>query len=175
MGADRDELLVALTDLRRRLRHRRPVELDVHLSGLGVGDTEIDPAVPVAIRVVLEAVPDGVTVTGTIRARWTGPCNLCLDPVGGDLEVDVQELYADTPDPASDDDVYELGREDIDLRPLVSDALLLGLPMLATCPYGGVGRCPRAPDLAVADDDDGEAAEPAGDPRWAALDELDFD
>lgn len=150
------------------------------MEGLGVSDTEVDPEHPVRVRVHLEAVPDGVTVTGVVSATWRGPCHLCLDPVSGELEAEVQELYSDTP---QDEEVYQLDQAEIDLRPLVSDALLLELPLLARCPFGGVGVCARAPELVEEVDEDHPSADtsgsaddrPRGDPRWAALDQLDFD
>lgn len=171
----RNDLLVPLTDLRRKLHQRRPVTIATRLAGLTVSDTSVDPASAVVVDVSLEAVSDGVTATGSVSARWIGPCNLCLDEVFGDVLAEVQEVFSDA---TADDDVYPIGREDVDLFPMVSDALLLELPLLAKCPNGGVGVCDRAPDLA--EDKEGEevvAESEAGlaDPRWAALDALTFD
>ncbi len=143
------------------------------LEGLQVSDTAIDHEEPVRVSVVLEAVADGVTVTGEVSARWRGPCHLCLDEVTGPLVAHVQELYSDQP---TDEEVYQLDRENIDLTPMVSDALLLELPLLARCPYGGVGRCERAPDLVEPDDSEDVApVEAPRDPRWSALDDVEFD
>ena len=169
-----DDLKVPLGNLRRQLRTPRHVELSATIDSRRVSDTEIDPTVPVEVSVTLEAVPDGVTVTGSLDARWRGECNLCLEQVGGELHADVQEVFEDAP---SDEDVYRLHHEYVDLTPMVSDALLLELPLLAKCPFGGVGECERAPDLADPDESEEqpEEAEPKGDPRWAALDELTFD
>ena len=145
----------------------------------------VDPATPVQVDVDLEAVPDGVTVTGAITARWSGPCHLCLDEVSGDLVVNVQEVFSDVV--GGEDDLYPLGREDLDLGPMVSDVLLLELPLLARCPFGGAGVCDRAPELAAFGQQGraGDASEPVAEPvperteladqRWAALDALRFE
>jgi len=166
-----EDLKVPLTDLRRRPRAKRAISLSTHIDGLRVSDTEIDPLAPVEIDATLEALPEGVAVTGHIAARWVGPCHLCLLSVGGRLDVDVHELYADDP---MDEEVYRLHREYVDLAPLVGDALQLELPLFARCPNGGVGLCESAPDLGVLD----EAADPerpGRDPRWNVLDNLSFE
>jgi len=151
------------------------VTIATRLHGLTVSDTSVDSESDVVVDVSLEAVSDGVTATGSVSARWVGPCHLCLDEVSGDVVAEVQEVFSDAP---TDDDVYPIGREDVDLLPMVSDALLLELPLLAKCPHGGVGACERAPDLAEGDDDEEAADEPESelaDPRWSALDALTFD
>ncbi|MCP4963554.1 MAG: hypothetical protein GY925_30335 [Actinomycetia bacterium] len=173
---DRDEhpLRVPLNDLRSRPRNPRPVSLEVVVEGLAVGDARVDQRRPVAVAVDLESAAEGVTVAGTIEARWIGSCNLCLNDVEGDLLARVNELYADEP---LDEETYKLDHEYIDLEPLVSDAILLELPMLVRCPFGGIGLCERVPEqLANADmSDEHTAAEPVTDPRWAVLEGLTFD
>ena len=170
----RNDLLIPLTDLRRKLRQRRPITIATRLEGLTVSDTSVDPGSDVVVDVLLEAVTNCVTATGSVSARWVGPCHLCIDEVSGAVVAEVQEVFSDTP---SDDDLYPIGREDVDLLPMVSDALLLELPLLAKCPHGGVGVCERAPDLAVDDDEEDVASADAevADPRWAALDALKFE
>ena len=176
-GPQRSEFSVPLHDLRRFTHSRREVVLEAPLDGVTVADTTLDTTVPVAVSVVVESVADGVTATGVVRGRWHGACNLCLDDVGGELEAQVSELFADRP---VDEDTYRLDADHVDLEPMVRDALLLELPLLARCPFGGVGSCDRVPSQLDAhpDDDDteGDAAEASelADPRWAALDALDF-
>ena len=138
----RNDLLIPLTDLRRRLRQPRPISVNTRLEGLTVSDTSVDSATEVSVTVTLEAVADGVTATGSVSARWVGPCHLCLDEVSGDVVAEVQEVFSDNP---TDDDVYPIGREDVDLLPMVSDALLLELPLLAKCPHGGVAARATGP------------------------------
>ena len=173
----RSEFCVPLHDLRRFTHQRREVQLTAPLEGLSVADTSLDAAEPVSVDVTLESVADGVTATGTVAGRWRGPCNLCLIEVGGTLDASVSEVFADRP---VDEDTYRLDRDHFDLEPMVRDALMLELPLLARCPNGGVGSCANVPaELEPADDGSEEAdiadpEEQLADPRWAALDALDF-
>lgn len=172
---NRSELCVPLHDLRRFTQQRREVQLEAPVEEFSVSDTTLAAGVPVSVRVTLESVADGVTVTGTVGGRWIGPCNLCLDEVGGQLTAEVSEVFTDRP---IDEDAYPLAPDHIDLEPMIRDALLLELPLLARCPNGGVGVCERAPAQLARDgvDDDGDAVTEStlADPRWAALDALDF-
>ena len=164
-------LRVPLTDLRRRLNKRRVVEMSTHVDGVRVRDTEVASTAPVEVAVTLEAVSDGVTVTGRIEATWRGPCHLCLVEVEGPLLADVNELYADR---SGDDEVYLLHAEYVDLEPLVSDALRLELPLITQCPNGGVGVCAIAPEILTSSGNAQSQQQPVADPRWAALDTMTF-
>ena len=63
-----------------------PSDLGVALIGVQEGsDVELD------LR--LEAVHEGILVSGTANVEVTGECGRCLDPLAYDLEVNVQELF----------------------------------------------------------------------------------
>ncbi len=159
---------IPLTDLRRGLNRRRGFTGRTRAEGLRVGDTTVPPEVDVVLDLVLESVHEGVMVTGTVSGEWRGPCNLCLRPLEGPLVAEVAELFADEP---VEGETYAVGREFLDTTEMIRDSLLLALPVLARCPFGGVGRCPNAPDMGT--DDTGGSPE-VRDPRWAALDQLRF-
>lgn len=177
-----DDLKVPLHDLRKRPRSRRTVHLEAAVQRVEISDSRVDPETPVVIDIEVESVAEGVTVAGTIGATWLGQCNLCLDQVSGDLAAHVNELFAEQP---LDEETYQLDQTYIDLAPMVNDALMLELPIVVRCPFGGLGECDRVPpELAAAAleslDDSGEDSGDApdrrlADPRWAALDALDFD
>src|SRR4051812_46846163 len=68
-----------------------PADLGVEMVGVPEGtDIELD------FR--LEAVMEGVLISGTAHASLSGECARCLDPVTLPIEVDFQELfvYSDT-------------------------------------------------------------------------------
>jgi len=67
-------------------RRGRLEELQVVASRVPAG-TEVD------LEVVLHAIAGGVEVVGTVRAPWVGSCRRCLRDVGGELCVEVRELY----------------------------------------------------------------------------------
>jgi uncharacterized protein len=122
----------------------------------------------------LEAVSEGVLVTGTVSAPVQGECGRCLDPVDDTLVVDVCELFAYpdslTTDTTEEDEVHRVLDDLIDLEPVVRDDVVLALPRTALCRPDCAGLCSecgqRLDDL------------PAGhrheviDPRWAALSNL---
>lgn len=147
-----------------------PADLAVELVGVPTGsELELD------LR--LEAVMEGVLVTGTVRAPFAGECARCLDPASGELEAEIQELYAypddgDAP-PAGepgDEETYRLEGDLLDLEPAVRDAVVIALPLAPLCQDDCPGLCPdcgaRLADAGPEHGHDG------ADPRWAALERL---
>ena len=175
-----------------RLDPRAPFVLDVHDLGrragtqrelsrtdpapadLGIEVLSVPEGSPVELALRLEAVMDGVLVTGEARAALEGECVRCLEPIHDELDVDFQELYLydDTRDAASvgeegDDDVSMLHGELLDLEPVLRDAVVLALPFLPLCQDDCPGLCPEC-GARLADDPDHHHDDPI-DPRWAGL------
>jgi|SRR5271165_1690076 len=121
---------------------------------------------PLLADVVLESVLGGVSVTGTVVAPWVGECRRCLAPASGQLRLAVRELYTVGGD---GDDTYPLVEDEVDLEPLVHDAVLLELPPAPLCRPDCRGLCPAC----GANRNEAECGcEPSRDPRWGALDVL---
>jgi uncharacterized protein len=145
---------------------------------LKITSSRVPHGADVAVDVVLEASDGGIVASGTVRAPWVGECRRCLCEVGGELVVQVRELYEDRPayddDPAAEaemgEETYPLADEILDLLPLARDAVLLHLPQAPLCRSDCAGLCPTC----GADLNDGPCAcpPPAADSRWAALDAL---
>lgn len=120
----------------------------------------------------LESVMEGVLVSGTARAPLAGECVRCLDAIGGEITVDIQELYA-YPDrvlaEGADADEEERTVEDdlVDLEPALRDAVVLALPQSPVCREDCPGLCPEC-GARLADDPE-HGHEETTDPRWAAL------
>jgi uncharacterized protein len=168
-----DPLLVDVAQLRQRTGNTTPFNDVVVLEGLVVGDTSVVDS-RVEIELTLEAIVEGVSVGGQLSVAAVSPCRRCLEEVALDLAVDVIEVFETDHEPG---DTYPLGRDEtIDLRPMVRDAVLLALPQLVLCGEECVGPDPeRFPTSAPSASEAVEGAAPTGDPRWAALDDLDFD
>ncbi len=140
-----------------------PADLGVEMVGVPSGaEIELD------FR--LEAVMEGVLVSGTARAPLSGECARCLDPLTSSIEVEYQELYvySDTRSGESaDEDERRLEADFIDLEPVVRDAMVLALPLSPLCGDDCPGLCSvcgvRLADAEPDHDHD------AVDPRWAAL------
>jgi uncharacterized protein len=119
------------------------------------------------VLVGLEAIPEGVVADGRISAPWRAECRRCLAEVTGRVDVEFRELFERSP---REGETYALGHEEIDLDPLIREAVLLALPLAPLCEAGCQGMCP----ICGANLNEGPCGcPPAGrDPRWAALDDL---
>jgi uncharacterized protein len=172
--AARSPHLVGITELRRRPGTQRPVLIAAPLPDLATSVAQVAPGSDVVLEGVLEAVEGGITLTGSVRAEWTAECRRCLEDVEGSIDVEVSEVFETRPTPG---ETYPIDGDDVDLEPVVRDAVLLDLPLAPLCREDCRGPAPEAfparlPDEPQPDGAADEAAEPPRDPRWAALDVL---
>ena len=147
-----------------------PAELGIEVLGVPEGS-------PVDLDLRLEAVMEGVLVTGTASADLEGECARCLEPIEDHITIDVQELflYDDTRDATEhgDDEETDVRRTEgdlIDLEPVLRDAVVLALPFQPLCQDDCPGLCAEC-GARLADDPDHRHDAPV-DPRWAALQDL---
>lgn len=145
-----------------------PLRIGVELIAIEVG-------APISLDLRLESVSEGVLVTGTASAPTAGECSRCLQPITGEVEIDLTELFA-YPDSATDetteaDEIPRVGLdrngETVDLEQPIIDAVGLVLPFSPVCRPDCQGLCPEC-GIAL------DAAEPGHqhddiDPRWAKL------
>ena len=143
-------------------------------ADLGIEVLRVPEGSPIEFDLRLEAVMEGVLVTGTARAALDGECVRCLEPVHDQIEADFQELFvyddSDT-DQDEDDETSRLEGDLLDLEPLLRDAVVLALPFQPLCREDCPGLCTEC-GARLADDPDHQHDEPV-DPRWAALGGLD--
>ena len=152
---------------------RRTVEAPADLGTVVIGVAE---GSPVELDLRLEAVMEGVLVSGTARATSTGECVRCLDPIERELVVDLQELYTypgrapeDDPD-GTQDDLRELDDDLVDVEPVLRDAVVLALPFQPLCQDDCPGLCAEC-GIRLADEP-GHRHDAQVDPRWAALQQI---
>lgn len=144
-----------------------PADLGAVVIGIPAGsDLELD------LR--LEAVMEGVLVTGTVRGQAVGECVRCLDEVTEPVDVTLSELFvyperaaaAEQDGDEDDQDLRELDGDFLDLEPAVRDAVVPMLPFQPVCRPDCPGLCPVC-GARLADDPD--HTHETLDPRWAAL------
>jgi len=174
-------LRAPVTELRKRLGTRREVQASVELPDLVTSTASVVAGEPVEVDLVLESIPQGVSVSGVVRAPWVGDCRRCLEEVRGTAEIAVKEIFERTP---TEGETWPLGPDEVDLEPVVREAVLLSLPLAPLCDEGCQGPAPdRFPAVVEGatvegtdepDDEPEMGREPPRDPRWAALDELDL-
>ncbi|MCW2867575.1 MAG: hypothetical protein JWR20_1763 [Marmoricola sp.] len=145
-----------------------PADLGIEILGVPEG-SEVD------FDLRLEAVMEGVLVSGTAQARLEGECSRCLGKIEDDVLVDLQELYVyddlrDHRGDDQDDDVNRLEDDLLDLEPLLRDAVVLALPFQPLCQDDCPGLCTEC-GARLADDPD-HRHDAVIDPRWAALSDL---
>jgi len=138
------------------------------IEGMGAVGVTVPDRAPVACDLTLCSYPDGIMVTGSVRAPWDGECRRCGGPVSGAVDAEVRERYVSRLDRV-DEDAYPLDGDELDLEPLARDAVMLDLPLAPLCSPDCLGLCPRCGQNWNVSSC---ACPPVGDPRWGALDAL---
>ena len=169
MPSPANALRIPLTAALRQPGNSQAVVASVALAGLAGTAAQIDASAPVAVDLVLERIPEGIVVRGSIAADWTAACSRCLEPVHGTVSLHVDELFEREP---VEGDTYELGEDEIDLEPMVRDALLLELPLIPLCAADCAGLCPSCG--ANRNQTDCDCTTEELDQRWAALRSLEI-
>ena len=139
-------------------------------DALRVELAEVPAGTEVELSVQLEAVHEGVLVTGTATAPVSGECARCLEPVTSSVEARFQELYLYEPSPeeADEDDELLLEGDLLDLEPVLRDAVVLALPLSPLCSDDCTGLCPDC-GVRLADAGPGHQHDDAVLPEWEAL------
>lgn len=91
------------------------------------------------VEVRLEALNNGIAVTGTISEPWSTECRRCLAPVAGTAVVVVDELYQIE---QLDEDAYPIEDGQLDLAPMVRETALIELDLERQCRDDCAGLCP---------------------------------
>ena len=143
---------------------------------LGIDVLHVPEGSPVEFDLRLEAVMEGVLVTGSATAALEGECARCLEPIVDEIDVTFQELFvyddqSHAPDDNElDDEASRLEGDLLDLEPLLRDAVVLALPFQPLCREDCPGLCPDCG--ANLKDDPDHAHDAPIDPRWSALADL---
>jgi len=176
-------LRVSVSPLRRRGSSSREVELSAVVTDLRVGTVFVEND-SVLIRAEVAASRAGFTVSGVVQVHWLGDCRRCLEPVNGDLKIEVREVFQsrDSREDLSEmvADAYSTEVEDdeefVNLEPVVRDTVLLSLPLSPLCREDCTGPDPgRSPTWTFSvneQEQDSGGHRDFRDPRWSALDVL---
>ncbi len=133
----------------------------------GIGVIGVPAGSPIELNVRLEAVGEGVLVTGTAEVVLAGECVRCLEPIRQPDEIDIQELYYYPGNGPDDEETSRIKGERIDLEPILRDTVVLDLPFTPLCDDDCEGLCQTCgknlnddPDHTHGDDTDA---------RWTGL------
>jgi len=155
--------LVPVGALRRRPGSRLDVEVTAPIDELAVSNSWVPEGAEVHFKGAVESAVGGVTVTGRVRAPYEGTCRRCLDTARGELDIAIRELCVDEPDPELG---YGVGKDWLDLEPIVRDACILDLPLAPLCRDDCKGLCP---ECGANRNRESCSCATSADPRWAAL------
>lgn len=160
-------LLVNTADLRRVVGSDRMIQGEVEPAEIQIDDDRLVPGTLIDVDLRLESVNDGVIVTGTVSSTWHGVCRRCLDAVGATAVAEIEERYQDV---VTDPDAFPIEHDQLDLVPLVREAVLLELPEAPLCRPDCAGLCGNCGTNLNTGSCDCVAVQV--DPRWGALDAL---
>jgi uncharacterized protein len=168
----RAPLVLDTRELGRRPGSERRVTLTAPApADLGIEVLRVPEGSPIEFDIRLEAVVEGVLVTGSAEAELAGECVRCLEEISSEIAADFQELFVyDDGSAGEDEEDGETGRlvgDLVDLEPLLRDAVVLALPFQPLCQDDCPGLCTEC-GARLADDPD-HRHDATVDPRWAAL------
>lgn len=163
-------LTYSVVDILGRPGEYRDFRIRAPLPGAGTALAHL-AASPVEAGLRAESVVEGVLITGDARADVTFECSRCLTEFPSEVAVDLCELFAGPGhEPGPDEDAYEVRGTEVDLEPMLRDALVLALPLNPVCSLDCKGYCAgcgqnlNEGECTCASDD--------VDPRWAGLEAL---
>jgi uncharacterized protein len=170
----RAPLVLDTRELGRRPGTERKVTLTAPApADLGIEVLRVPEGSPIEFSIRLEAVVEGVLVTGAAEAELAGDCVRCLEEIRSNITAEFQELFVYDDEQRSETEDEETSRLEgdlVDLEPLLRDAVVLALPFQPLCQDDCPGLCVECGARLA--DDPGHAHEAAVDPRWAALQQL---
>jgi uncharacterized protein len=163
----KNPLLVNALEMLRRPGKQKDVVMSVPADVLGIEDPRLLPGHDIDVDLRCESLSDGIVVVGGVRVDFRGDCRRCLTSLTGTLSIEVHELYQVN---LTDPDAFPIENDQIDLRSMVRESVLLDVPDAPVCRPDCAGLCP------VCGIDRNTAtcgctvATP--DPRWAGLEAI---
>ncbi|WP_433657048.1 YceD family protein [Nocardia sp. CA-128927] len=141
------------------------------VSRIGLDLVGVPVGAEIELDLQMQAVSEGVLVTGTVAAPIEGECSRCLEPFTDQVNLRLTELFAypdsTTEQTTDDDDAYRMIDDTIDLEPVIIDAIGIELPLQPLCTPDCAGLCAECGvRMAIAGS---EHSHEILDPRWAGL------
>jgi uncharacterized protein len=150
----------------------RNIHLDQAVEDLRLELAAVPGDAPIEADLLLEGVVEGIFASGLLRGAMRLSCARCLKAFDEPFDLAVNELFVPQPDPNAED--YPLDPTgEIDIEPLVRDAVMLAMPFSPLCRPDCLGLCERC----GGDRNLGECtcAPAPADPRWSVLENLTLD
>jgi uncharacterized protein len=157
-------ILIDVRDLLAAPGSSRSVHVSEHVPGVATELAVVPDDKAIEADLLLESLVEGLLATGNLRGHMDQSCARCLRPSAAPIDLAVHELFVvgatDT------DDEYPVTEGNVDLEPMIRDAIVLSMPFAPLCRPDCLGLCERC----GGDRNIGECTcPPAEDPRWAPL------
>jgi uncharacterized protein len=159
-------LRVNAVELLRQPGATRRIEAHIAADALGVEHAAL-AGDDVEIAIEVESYDDRIMVSGTVSVAWTSGCRRCLRELADVAAVAVDELHQIE---LTDPNAFAIDHGQLDLAPLVREAVLLALDDERICRAECAGLCPVCG--IDRNDDACDCTTDVRDERWAALDQL---
>ena len=163
-------LLFDVVDLVGRTGSHRHVERTVPAPPREAGGVamKVPEGQDIAVEAELESVVEGIYAHGTVTAHLEGECSRCLDPVDQDVTARLDELfmYPEKVKAEEKEDTELLQGDDVNLGPLVRDALAMEADERPLCREDCPGLCAQC---GFRMEDDPDHHHEVIDERFAAL------
>jgi len=174
-------------DLPHRAGEMREYELNLRISEpLGLELLAVNAGEVIEVDLRVQAVEEGVLATGSVIATASGECTRCLKPITWPIDEDFTELFyyqvhgnrqpkksfnsksMDSEDiDSTEDDLRFMDGDDIDLEPVIRDAIILNLDVNPLCQEDCPGiEATQGKNWSYLPSDQIQSPQ---DPRWSAL------
>lgn len=131
--------LIPVHELINRPGLMKELDLEITIAEpLGEAAASVVTGSIIDLSVRLESVHEGILATGEVDADAEALCSRCLEPLKLPVEVDFQELFAYS---GSGEDDFTVSDDQIDLEPVIRDAVVLSLPFQPVCSPDCLGLC----------------------------------
>jgi uncharacterized protein len=136
-------MLIDIRDILKARGLSKTVEFRAMPGDCGVEDADCAFGEPMDVTAELTSINSGVVrVKGRLRVAYGTFCARCLKPLRCAIEKGFDEQFAELGTLGGEDEVYALGDKEVDMAPLLRDAILLELPIRHLCREGCRSLCP---------------------------------
>lgn len=160
-------LVLNTIELLRRPGSSRRIDTRIVAADVAVDDERIADDESVDVTITVESANGGLVVRGDATTSASLVCARCLETLRATVTAEVEEVFQRVPEHP---DAVALEGEQLDLRPVVREGILLAIPVAPLCSPDCPGLCATC-GAELAAGACGCVSE-VGDPRWAVLDAL---
>jgi uncharacterized protein len=133
---------VNVADLLRTPGATKRLQIEAAVEGLDLPLAHVPGSAPLALDLRLDALVEGIRVSGTVSGAMSLECRRCLTEVGAPLAVEVDEVYTYAGLPEVEEG-FAVDGEAVDLEPMIRDAVVLAMPLNPLCRQDCRGLCPQ--------------------------------